>query len=187
MRLLRSAVAAARAGADAAGVRDAAFLAVAFFGMLRGSEALALRWEQRRFSQRGAKLLIRDSKTDQSAAGQWVFLGRLGEAALCPAAALESLHAAHAFPAQGAVFCARVGGQAAPRKSTMRRRLRRCLAACGVPAAALLSYALQSLRRGGATAAFKAEVPERLIMEHGRWRSDTVRIYMYADSEMKGP
>ena len=39
---------------------------------------------------------------------------------------------------------------------------------------------LHSLRSGGATAAAQGLVPERMIKAHGRWISDTVRIYTCA-------
>ena len=34
------------------------------------------------------------------------------------------------------------------------------------------NFCLHSLRSGGATAAASNNVPDRLIKEHGRWRSD---------------
>ena len=44
------------------------------------------------------------------------------------------------------------------------------------------SYSLHSLRRGGATAAFKAGADHALIKRHGTWRSDVFWQYISADA-----
>jgi integrase len=60
-------------------------------------------------------------------------------------------------------------------------RLKKALAKIGVPHPEL--YAAHSLRRGGATHAARIGVPMRLIQVMGRWKSDAVRLYMYASPE----
>ncbi len=65
----------------------------------------------------------------------------------------------------------------------MLQRMRRLLQRVGMSRQEAMLYGLHSLRRGGATAASRAGSPIRMIMEHGRWRSDTVREYTYADED----
>ena len=75
------------------------------------------------------------------------------------------------------------GGDRAAAKDTMLQRMRRLLQRVGLSRQDAMLYGLHSLRRGGAAAASRAGAPIRMIMEHGRWRSDSVREYTYADEE----
>lgn len=60
-------------------------------------------------------------------------------------------------------------------KNVVATQLRRWLELSGVNAAEISGH---SLRRGGATAAVLAGVPEVLIKQHGRWKSDAVHAYI---------
>ena len=120
-------------------------------------------------------LLVRKSKTDQAGAGQFVFLHAASQRALCPVRSLNAL--AMLTPVlTGPIFTGQLGGIAVS-KVTMLSRLHRLLTDLSRPTQL---YGLHSLRSGGATAAAQGLVPERMIKAHGRWISDTVRIYTSA-------
>jgi integrase len=60
--------------------------------------------------------------------------------------------------------------------------LKRQAAGAGISRAAITSH---SLRRGGATALFRAGVPPPLIKAHGRWKSMTWMDYVEFDFELQ--
>ncbi len=78
------------ASADLMGLRDRAFMLVAFSGAFRRSELAALTVDDVRVEARGAAVTLRRSKTDQEGEGRMVALPRLGRSACCPVAALET-------------------------------------------------------------------------------------------------
>ena len=55
---------------------------------------------------------------------------------------------------------------------TMREHFRGKVLELGYPVS---GYGLHSLRAGGASAAARARVPDRLFRQHGRWRSETAK------------
>jgi len=153
-------------------LRDTALLLLGWAGMFRCSELAAMRWESVWFEERGLRILVPFSKTDQAGAGQWVFIG--ASAALQPAAALQAL-GAFVGSASGPVFPSALGSEVAMAKQTVTLRLRQALLLAGVPRAQLPLCAAHSLRRGGATHAAQQGASLRHIMLHGRWKSDAVR------------
>ena len=159
--------------------RDAAFYVLSWHGMLRSSEALALQWSDVSLQPQGVVLLIRSSKTDQAGQGQFVFLHDQSPACVDPMRALGSLLSLSPSMA-GAVFTTHQHQQRPVSKSTMLTRLHRRLQLLGQPSHL---FGLHSLRSGGATAAAQGRVSERLIKVHGRWVSDTVRVYTLATPE----
>jgi integrase len=80
--------------------------------------------------------------------------------------------------AHGPVFKVSLASMSPLQKGTVACRLKRALERAGVVGAGL--YAAHSLRRGGATHAAKVGVPLRFVQLMGRWKSDAVRLYMYA-------
>ena len=154
--------------------------------MLRGSEALGLTWGAVVLLPEGLQLFIPFSKTDPRGDGAFILLGRLPGCTLDPAAFFDAWQeAAGGGASDAALFPVWAGGRPAA-KDTMLGRMRRLLQRMGMSAADAQLYGLHSLRRGGATAASRAGAPLRLIKEHGRWRSDTVREYTYADDAEQG-
>ncbi|THJ30910.1 integrase [Lampropedia aestuarii] len=69
--------------------RDTALLLLGFCGALRRSELAALQVEDIAFDRKGMWLHITRSKTDQSGAGQRIFIARTSGAEVCPVAALK--------------------------------------------------------------------------------------------------
>lgn len=161
-------------------LRDACFLVVAWCGMLRGSEALALTWADVEWLQQGVQLRIRFSKPDQRGDGAVVLLGQLPGSPLDPAEWLSIWRAAAGGTRSSPLFPV-YGGSGPAAKDTMLNRLRAALQGVGLTRQQAQAFGLHSLRRGGATAASRAGASMRMIQEHGRWRSDAVRQYMYAD------
>ncbi|WIA17443.1 hypothetical protein OEZ85_014290 [Tetradesmus obliquus] len=81
------------------------------------------------------------------------------------------------FSADGKVFTAYAGG-VGMKKLTVGSRLKQDLGEAGVAEAQ--KYAAHSLRRGGATHAARQKIALRKIQMMGRWKSDVVRLYLYA-------
>lgn len=179
--------------------RDWTFYLLAFAGLLRGSEAAALRWSSLRFVWRtpsGVKALrpgktpdggrlqavrvhILESKTDPFAQGQEVKVAaRQGVSRHeCPVQMLLYLWSLRRKN-QKAVF-AETRLREKPRAvtaDTMRRRFKDYLGTFMKPSE-VRRLSLHSLRKGGATAAAQERVPMRLIKNHGRWSSDAVYVY----------
>ena len=161
--------------------RDSAFYVLGWHGMLRGAEVAALQWEDIAIENRGIILLIRSSKTDQAGEGQFVFLHSHADSRVCPLRCLYRL-SSMTPPGllTGPIFKTHQHAHQQLSKSTMLTRLKHRLEALGLPSQ---PFGLHSLRSGGATAAAQQHVPERLIKIHGRWKSDTVRVYTCAVPE----
>lgn len=164
-------------------LRDACFLLFSWLGMLRGSEALALTWRDVAELPEGLQLFVSRSKTDQAEEGAFVLLGGLPGHEVDAASIFGAWRqVAGPLGADSPVFPVKGGAQPL-KKDTMLGRMRRLLQRLGLTAEQAMLFGLHSLRRGGATAAARGGAPVRMIMEHGRWRSDCVRQYMYADED----
>lgn len=168
--------------------RDACWLALGFFGMLRRSElaGLALADVSQQKAEGPVTLTVRRSKTDQQGLGAQVQLAATTQGSKVPIGRIVSRYVAWRRAAGGQdedpLFTAvgRVRGGLA--RDWYTKRLRSLLlvlweseAAGGLDANAFSSH---SLRRGGATTAANAGVPLEDIQEHGRWKSDAVRLYI---------
>ena len=161
--------------------RDSAFYALGWHGMLRGCEVLSLRWADVAVQPQGIILLIQSSKTDQAGQGQFVFLHSHADPRVCPVRCLHRLSCMCPLGCMdGPIFTTHQHCLQPVSKSTMLNRLPRRLQSMSLPHQL---FGLHSLRSGGATAAAMEQVPERLIKVHGRWVSDTVRVYTCAVPE----
>lgn len=77
-------------------VRDRAIVLAGWSGAMRRSEIAALQAEDLTFMDKGIRVLIRRSKTDQAGAGQYVALFYAARTALCPVRAIQEwMRAAH--------------------------------------------------------------------------------------------
>lgn len=76
-------------GTDLRAVRDRAILLAGWSGALRRSEIAALTVEDLAFMDKGVRVLIRQSKTDQAGEGQYVGLFFATRTALCPVRAIQ--------------------------------------------------------------------------------------------------
>ena len=116
------------------------------------------------------------SKTDLEGVGVDVFVPRLGNTPLCPAAALAAWLAASTgiLSPDAHLFQCMVDGDACWQPITYERaRARMCTR---LPLSA--NVCTHSLRRGMATLAAEARIPDSMIQLMGRWKSDTFKTYI---------
>jgi len=135
--------------------RDAAMLLVGWWGALRGDDLARLKTADIRPTAQGLELHLRASKTTHAAIA---LVMRPDAPELCPWAAWNALQA---WP----VGHARAFGLTA--SSHVRRRIAYLFRKHRVPR----GYSSHSLRAGFATEAAAQGVPDRLVQNHGRWRS----------------
>ena len=162
------------------GVRDRALLLVGFAGAFRRSELVALDVEdiefQDRGPERGLKVTIRRSKTDQESAGQTI--GIAHGTNLCPVRALQEWLAAAAIT-DGPIFRfvdrhSRVHGRM--RAETVATVVKKYTAAAGLDPE---KYAGHSLRAGFVTQGVICGASEVSIMKTTRHKSsDMLRKYV---------
>ncbi|TAM88503.1 integrase [bacterium] len=168
--------------ADACGLRplrDRALLLLGFALGARRSELAALRVTDVTFERQGMKVLIRRSKTDQTSKGRTVGIARLQDEALCPVRALRRWLDAAGIE-RGPIFRGLWpdGGlrERALTPEHIARMIKRCAEAAGLEG----DFAGHSLRRGFATSAYAAGVPEIAIQRRTGHRSVQV-LREYAD------
>ena len=146
------------------GKRDRAVLLVGFFGAFRRSELVALNVEDVEFTDAGATVKVRRSKTDQKGEGAYKAIPRRsGET--CPVAALVEWIASDGIES-GAIFRSiRKGGSVVnDRRLSGRdvaRTVKRAADRAGLDSAAFSGH---SLRSGFATTAAHAGASDRSIM-----------------------
>lgn len=182
-------------------MRDAAWLVLGFYGMLRRSELLALRVGDIAFKPGPTPHLIvhiARSKTDQVGKGADVTLRAVTVDGIQVWSRVQALIQARtsmgAQPSDPLFtqwdldhLCLKesplVNGQA------LAKRLQLYLSdlARQYPQLRLhpSSYAMHSLRRGGATAAWEGGADRERIMAHGRWTSSAVMAYLKATLAVK--
>jgi len=68
--------------------RDMALMLVGYFGGLRGSELVALKVEDFSLDEQGLLVMLKKSKTDQTARGRWISIPARGDDGLCPVKAV---------------------------------------------------------------------------------------------------
>jgi hypothetical protein len=151
----------------------------AFFGLLRCGEFTSqsrnhitpTRREDLTFHETYTKLFLRTSKTDQVGNGCFVYLPKLSGDSLCPYSSLLQMvratpHAINLFEINGLPLT----------RSDFIDAVRALLTAAGIPQP--MSFAGHSFRRGGATAASEAGLPDHAIQKLGRWTSACFRLYI---------
>ncbi|MHB9023957.1 MAG: site-specific integrase [Armatimonadota bacterium] len=161
------------------GKRDRALLLTGFSGAFRRSELVGLNIDDIAWRDEGAIFLLRHSKTDQHGQGRFVGIPRGKRVDECPVTALHEWLIAAGIE-QGAVFrgmdchgriiSERLSGRAVP------LIIKRYATAAGLDAA---QYSGHSLRSGHCTAAARAGVSERIIMQQsGHTSHNTMLKYV---------
>lgn len=162
--------------------RNRALLCVGFFGALRASELVALKWSDLRKCSQGYEVTITTSKTDQESHGKILGLPLLPDdyKDVCPARALvwhrhEFKRSCHidVKPVDGYVFRP-LSYPKDPDKHLSTRAVSKVIRSCEVLAGLNEGFTSHSLRRGFATLAAKKGASSNAIMKHGRWRSRAV-------------
>jgi hypothetical protein len=151
-------------------------LALGFAGFLRWSDLERLSLPLSKFTSSHAELFIVFSKTDQISDGAWVPVSR-SNTIYCPVANVEALIQEGGMPTGPFIRRTqhtRNGWSLLDKPLSYSRFLvltREALQRTGMPAAEAATYGTHMMRRGGATAAAEAGVPDRLFQQHGRWKS----------------
>lgn len=156
------------------GLRDRALLVLGFAGALRRSELVALDIGDVREDGKGLVVHLDRSKTDQRGAGHDVGLPYGSDPLTCPVRAHRDWTAASGLEVGPLFWPINRHGHLGSRRLSDRAValvVKRTAKAAGYDP---VDYAAHSLRAGLATAAAEADVLERDIMRHGRWRSTAV-------------
>ena len=163
-------------------IRDVCFCLLAFAGFLRFDELSSLRWSDISFFQDHIELYVSRSKVDQLGKGCTLVIASTGTPA-CPCAMLLR-YAALArrnldsveFVFQNLSFSSSKGYSLRSGTSLSYTRAREVVLAkfraIGVDTSGI---GLHSLRIGGASAALNSGVPDHVIKNHGRWKSDSAK------------
>jgi integrase len=163
-------------------LRVCSLIVLAFSGFLRFNELVNLRLEDLNFLSTYMILNITSSKTDQLRKGHLVHIARTGSPC-CPVSLLERYMAKAEFSIMDKGFVFRnfsyQKGSVLPRDvdkkmtyTRVREIVKQKFIAIGLDTK---SYTLHSLRSGGASAAARNNVPDRLFQRHGRWRTDSIK------------
>ena len=157
------------------------FCLLAFAGFLRFDELSRLRWSDISFFQDHIELYVSKSKVDQLGKGCTLVIASTGTPT-CPCAMLLRYVAlakryldSVEFVFQNLSFSSSKGYSLRSGASLSYTRARVVLAkfrAIGVDTSGI---GLHSLRIGGASAALNSGVPDHVIKNHGRWKSDSAK------------
>jgi len=146
------------------GKRDKALLLVGFAGAFRRSELVALDVQDVQLSQRGTRVLVRRSKTDQRGQGRWISIPFAKDPETCPVRSLETwLQAADAGP--GPLFRGvNRHGQVRDRLDSkdVARVVKKYAEVAGLDPATVAGH---SLRAGLITSAVQAGVPTHKVQQ----------------------
>jgi len=170
------------------GVRDKAILLTGWCSALRRSELVALNIGDLEFCDKGVVITIRRSKTDQDGEGAHIAIP-FAAGPLCAVKALERwigrLYSQDKKPESPLFLSIGTGGRRRWYKKNHTGRLtprmisiivKKYAKIAGLPAN---RYSAHSLRRGLATEAGAARIPERVIARHTRHRSfEVLRGYI---------
>jgi integrase len=163
--------------------RDNAILQIGYFGALRRSEIINIRYEHINWLKEGIEILLTKSKTDQAHEGQYCAIP-YGNQILCPIKALENWLTKSNIK-EGAIFRRIVKNQILSDTPLTALSINHIIHRCAT--LAKLSHvnhiSPHSLRRGLATSAAQANAPIQTIMRAGRWKQvNTVMEYIEASA-----
>lgn len=166
-----------------AGKRDRVMLVLGFSAMMRRSELAALRIEDLCFTDDGVTVLIRQSKTDQEAAGAEVHVPHGVHADTDPVRVAQAwLSALSELGVIDGPLLRRINRWGALQPGTfsgaaVNQAVQRLAVAAGLPDA--VKFTAHGLRAGGPTEAAKAGYPVSFIADHGRWSKTSPQVLEY--------
>ena len=161
-----------------------------FAGFFRLGELLALRVEDVVFFERGMRIFVEVSKTDQFRVGAWVVIA--AGASTCPVRLMRRYIALAGVQGREPLFRTIwrrkiqlegvLGlGDSALGSKAFHRYFRDALVEVGVSQKEVHAYSGHSLRRGGSTAGAQARVPGHWRQHQGRWKSmESADLYVGA-------
>jgi integrase len=169
-----------------AGLRDRCALVLGFAMMARRSEVAALNISDVAFTENGLEILIRSSKTDQSAKGAVVKIPKGTRKTTNPVRvvrawldALERQGITEGRLLRAVDRHGKARGSISP--DGVNRIVRGAAERAQLENAA--KFTAHSLRAGGATAAWKGGAPVSQIAKHGRWAPDSPTVHRYIRAE----
>lgn len=158
-------------------VRNHTMLILMMYGMLRRSEAVALKWSDTWLSVVNSKLvlflLVQKSKTDQGRKGHTIVLGEQTDISICPVKWFLIFSLFRRQLQAKRLFCTKKGEKLS--KATPAKEIKAKLKEIGVDPKC---YSSHSARRGGCTAALAAGVEKHVAARHGNWKSDAIFLYV---------
>ena len=162
-------------------LRVATLCILGFTGFFRFDEMSKIKFCDILFAQSYVKIFLEKSKTDVYREGEWVYIARLS-GAVCPVKVLTAYLTRAGFSGYSEQYIFRgvtrnkVESKHTLKKqnkpisySTARTLVLQAFQSVGEDPKVL---GLHSLRSGGATAAAKSAIPDRLFRKHGRWHSN---------------
>jgi integrase len=184
-------------------MRDATWLVLGFYGMLRRSEITALQMRDISVGQmsndiRFVEITIRKSKNDRRGEGAVVTITGKTQDGVRVAERVEQwldLRARAGASPSDPLFPTwdldtySLSSSPIRTPEALNQRLKMYLTGLkqrypDIPVNPA-SYGMHSLRRGGVMAAWKAGVDVEKIKAHGRWKSDAIRAYMQTTRDMR--
>lgn len=169
--------------ADLSSLRVISIVLLGYAGFMRFSELANIRRSDLCFSDNCVSVKFPSSKTDQYREGSDVVIAKL-KTDTCPVAMLNRYlikagidPCSDEFIFRGVTFCKstnsyRLKGNSPLSYTRAREIVLDVLSKVGLDKS---KFGLHSLRSGGATAAARAGVSDRLFKKHGRWRSDKAK------------
>lgn len=154
--------------------RDACFISIAVFGMLRISEVALLSREDLNFDESHLEITIKKSKTDQVGVGRKVFIQRQQIGLFCAIRILE-FYLAQSNIRSGFIFPSPKTSNKNLSISRMRQIFKTIITELGWDSQ---FFSTHSFRKTGATIAASNNVDRSVIMRHGGWASDAVDLYI---------
>ena len=161
---------------------------MAFAGFLRSEELISLKAADVQIKVDMMIIRIAKSKTDQLRQGDEVVIARTSSN-LCPVAALEKyMQMANIQPGSDERLFRQIVKTKSGEKlrgagglsyTTLSENFKSKLTQLGFD---VQQFGLHSLRAGGATAAARAGIADRLFKRHGRWRSESAKDGYVADT-----
>lgn len=154
---------------------------LAYAGFLRSAELLLIKRSDICFESTYISLFVENSKTDQYRDGAWILIARTGTS-LCPVRNLEKYllwaniddnsdeYIFRCLSACKSGYKLRDDG-----KPLSYTALRECFIDAFKSHVDISKFGLHSLRAGGATAAAKHGVKDRMFKRHGRWVSEKAK------------
>ena len=166
-------------------IRSIVICLLAFAAFLRFDELAKLVRSDVRVEDDMFKLFIQSSKTDQYRDGAWIVVAS-SRRATCPVAMMNRYLDRDGLSCDSPFFCqlSKTKSGYKPRsKGLSYSRLRELvLEAFKDIVPDISAIGKHTIRRGGATAAANAGVPDRLFKRHGRWASESAKDGYLQDS-----
>lgn len=180
VEMLKAIVEDAKSSDTLTSIRLASVCLLSFAGFLRFDELANIRPCDLTIGMNHLAIQIPHSKTDQLRQGSELIIARTFSDT-CPVAMLENYiqRGNIQLDSNKKLFRPVINGKAQKLRETgglshsrMSELLKEKLQELGFPPA---DFSLHSLRAGGATAAAKAGVPDRMFKRHGRWKSESAK------------